>query len=327
MTSITENAKTMLSRRALLGAAAATALLPVVTSGSARADGPARSQPLPRGLRPEGITSGPGDRFYVGSLANGRIVTGHLGDAASGTEVLWPGASGRSLRGLYWDRRTGLVWAVGNRGDAAYVWAIDASSGSVMHRFAVPGGVFLNDLVVTRRAVYVTDSYVDRITVIALRADGHPSVSRPSFVTLGGLWPGPDGVFKANGVRALPDGSLVMNHDRVGGLWRVHPTTGAATRIPVDGPRPQAGDGLVIDGTLLYNVRSRDDYSVDVLRLSRAATDSGWRARFVTSLTDPGLDVPSTATISGQHLWAVNARFGIASPEDARYSITRLPLR
>jgi hypothetical protein len=36
--------------------------------------------------------------------------------------------------------------------------------------------------------------------------------------------------------------------------------------------------------------------------------------------------VPSTATAAGGSLWAVNARFGVASPGTASYWITRLPL-
>ena len=62
-----------------------------------------------------------------------------------------------------------------------------------------------------------------------------------------------------------------------------------------------------------------------VLRLSR--TRSGWTATWVTALTDPSLDVPSTATLAGPWLWAVNARFGVPSPGTASYWITRLPAR
>src|SRR4051794_40052189 len=56
--------------------------------------------PLPVGLRPEGITSH-GTRYYVGSLTDGRIVTGDLRRA--GTRELLPGATGRQIRGLGYD--------------------------------------------------------------------------------------------------------------------------------------------------------------------------------------------------------------------------------
>ena len=135
---------------------------------------------LPDGLRPEGITSGPGTTFYVGSVSDGRIVTGDL--RRVGTRVLLAGATGRSLRGLYWDRRTGLVWAVGGLGAEAHVWAVDGRTGAVVADVLVPGGVFLNDLVVTERSVWFTDSRVDRLGRIALTRRGRPTGDAPTFV-------------------------------------------------------------------------------------------------------------------------------------------------
>ncbi|HET7397083.1 MAG TPA: hypothetical protein VFJ94_01075 [Intrasporangium sp.] len=128
---------------------------------------------LPAGFRPEGITSGPGLTFYVGSVADGRIATGSLRTGA--VRNLLPGATGRSLRGLFWDRRTGLVWAVGSVGDVGHVWAVNGRSGAVVSDTVVPGAKFLNDLVVTRDRVWVTDSMVDRLTWIRLGPRGRPT--------------------------------------------------------------------------------------------------------------------------------------------------------
>jgi hypothetical protein len=44
-------------------------------------------------------------------------------------------------------------------------------------------------------------------------------------------------------------------------------------------------------------------------------------------ITDPGLDVPTTATVAAGRLWAVNARFGTGPTPDTKYWITQLPLR
>jgi hypothetical protein len=278
---------------------------------------------LPNGIRPEGITSGPGTRYYVGSLADGRIVTG---DLLSGTSsVLLAGATGRALRGLKWDRRTNLVWAAGNVGEVAHVWAVNGSTGAVVKDVVVPGAKFLNDLVVTRRAVWVTDSRVDRLTRITLDSHGRPTGAAPTFLALGGAWPKGNGTdINANGIRQLPDGSLVLNNSKAGGLWQVSRTTGAARAIPVTGgPRITSGDGLELRDRVLYNVRGTGGNEVSVLKLSRR--HNGWTARWVKQLTDSDLDVPSTATLAGGWLWAVNARFGVASPGTARYWITRLP--
>lgn len=323
------------SRRLILTGAAATV---VASSASLATSSPAaagqsgrhrprrRAVPLPDGIRPEGITSGPGTRYYVGSLADGRIVTGDL--RAGDSVVLLPGAQGRAIRGLFWDRRTNLVWAAGNVGTVGHVWAVDARTGAIRQDTVVPGSVFLNDLVVTRDTVWITDSRVvpDRLTAISLGRRGRPTGAAPTFVTLGGAWPAGDGAaVNANGIRALRDGSLILNNSRVGGLWRVDPATGEASAIPVrGGPGITAGDGLVLDGRRVYNVRGSGQQEVSVLELvhKRSSLVAQWRG----ALTDPSLDVPSTATLAGGSLWAVNARFGVPSPETASYSVTRLPL-
>ena len=194
------------SRRLLLGAVAGAgaAALTTATAGSATAattstttattkstahsahSAPARI-PLPDGIRPEGITSGPGCTYYVGSLADGRIVTGDV--RARRHRTLLPGATGRSLRGLFRDARTGLVWAVGNVGDVAHVWAVNGRSGRIISDTVVPGGLFLNDLVVTRDRVWVTDSNVDRLVGVPIGRRGYPAGGRLTVLPLRGGWP------------------------------------------------------------------------------------------------------------------------------------------
>ena len=98
---------------------------------------------------------------------------------------------------------------------------------------------------------------------------------------------------------------------------RVLPPT-SSSLAAANGP-----DALVIDGTLLYNVRSRDDYSVDVLRLSRAATDSGWRARFVTSLTDPLKATTPPCQVQEPEIWFADTPTGV---EHAKSLCGRCPL-
>lgn len=323
------------SRRQILTGAAAT----VVTSTSSLATTPtATAEPrrgvpapetvaLPDGLRPEGITSGPGTRFYVGSLADGRIVAGDLLTGASST--LWAGSAGRALRGLFWDSRTNLVWAAGNVGDEGHVWAVDGTTGAVASDTVVPGAEFLNDLVVEGDTVWVTDSRIvpDRLTAIALTAGGAPTGAAPTFVPLGGAWPQGDGeAVNANGIRALPGGTLLLNNSRAGGLWEVDPMTGDTSEIPVSGgPGLTGGDGLLLDGDTVYNVRGSGPAEVSVLEL--VPVGNAWAARWRGARTDETLHVPSTATLAGGWLWAVNARFGVPSPGTAPYWITRLPAR
>ncbi|MBM6404426.1 hypothetical protein JQN72_09255 [Phycicoccus sp. CSK15P-2] len=319
------------TRRTALGATAlaAAGALALPDRADARRRPRTRKAPetvdLPDGIRPEGITSGPGTTYYVGSLADGRIVTGDL--LAGTVGVLLPGAEGRQLRGLFRDERSGLVWAAGNVGSEAHVWAVDGETGDVELDVVVPGGVFLNDLVVTDDTVWVTDSRVDRLTTIAVDDDGDPTGAAPAFVPLSGEWPGYDGTnLAANGIRELRDGTLLLDHSSAGGLWAVDPETGVTTEVPVQGgPGITAGDGIEIGRRTVYVVRGSGQQEVSVLRL--CATKDGWTARWRGRLTDETLDVPSTATLAGGWLWAVNARFGVESPDTASYWVTRLPAR
>lgn len=304
--------------------AAVLALMLALAGATPAAAKPKQPLTLPDGLRPEGITSGPGNTYFVGSLADGRILTGSL--RGGPTKVVLSGAPGRQIRGLLYDGRSGLLWAVGNVGTEAHVWAVHPRSGAVVSDTVVSGAVFLNDLVVTRAAVWVTDSRLDRLTRIALRRDGRPRAGSPTFVPLKGAWPGFDGTnIAANGIRALPDGSLILNHSSAGGLWRADPRTGVVTPITVvGGPGITGGDGLDRRGKLLINVRGSGPNQVAVLMLHR--TRAGWVAHWRKALTAPSLDVPSTATIKGHRAYAVNARFGVAAPDTASYWVTPLTL-
>ncbi|GAA1889175.1 hypothetical protein [Lapillicoccus jejuensis] len=313
-----------LPRRTLLTSAAALATFGSIGLTARPALAARAEVPLPDGIQPEGITSGPGAVFFVGSLNDGRIVTGDL--LRGTTRVLLPGATGRQLRGLLYDDRTGIVHAVGNVGDVAHVWAVGSASGRIIQDTVVPGGKFLNDLVILGDALWVTDSLVDRLTKIPLTSTGRPTGGAPEFLELTGQWPAGDGkANNANGIRTLPGGTLLLDNSRVGGLWQVNPSTGRGREIPVAGsPAIVGGDGVERRGTTAYVVRGSDNYSVTAVELSRDGT--GWTGTVSEVLRDDRLDVPSTATFAAGALYAVNARFGTASPATARYWVTRLPL-
>lgn len=321
------------SRRRCIGAALTLAVL----SGSAAALAPSataappaavahqsalpRVIDLPGGFRPEGITSGPGTTFYVGSVGTGAIYRGDLRTGEG--RLLWQAKSGRSLRGLQYDARAGLLWAVGNIGATSKVWAINPRTGVVVKATTVAGGKFLNDLVVTRTAVWVTDSTVDRLARVALTSSGRPAGHRPSFVPLIGAWPKTAvNTLGANGIRDLGDGQLVLNNTAAGGLFAVSKLSGRARIIPVaGGQRLTSGDGLELRASTLYDVRGTNTSTVSVLTLRR--TGAGWRATSRGQIGSPLLDILSTATGS---LYAVNARFGTPNPTTATYTVTRLAL-
>jgi hypothetical protein len=302
-------------------AAAAPAVAPAATPATRH--GRVDQVALPTGFQPEGIAS-IGRTFFSGSLADGRIWRGDL--VTGKGRVLVPGVAGRSLRGMQVDRRTGLLWATGSEGSTGIVLAVDTRTGAIVRRIGVPGAGFLNDLVVTRRTVWVTDSNVDRLTAVGLGRHGRPAAAPARFLPLTGDWPATaPGQFGANGIRALPGGPLVLNNTAAGGLYAVDRSTGHVRRIPVAGtPAIRSGDGLELVGNRLYVVRGTGGSDVTVVRLR--ATRHGWTGTVTGVLTDPRLDVPSTATAALHRLWAVNARFGVPSPQTAAYSAVALPL-
>jgi streptogramin lyase len=300
----------------LLGTATATA--GERSGGRDRGPAATRVLELPDGFRPEGVTASTG-RIFASSLADGQI---RALDPRSGSTTLLPGVAGRSLRGMQVDSRTGLLWVTGNDGPAGLVLALNRRTGQVARSWTIGDAGFLNDLVVTTDAVWVTDSQVDRLTRIPLGRGGRLSAEPLRFLPLAKPWPTPAG-FRANGIRELPDGTLLLDHSTAGGLWAVSPRTGAVRAVKVSGgPGLTGGDGLELSGKRLWVVRGASQNGIAELRLDRRR--GVWTARWVRELTDPTLDVPSTAVLADGRLWAVNARFGVPDPATATYSISGL---
>ena len=126
-------------------------------------------------------------------------------------------------------------------------------------------------VVVTREAVYVTDSGRDALVVLPLGRDGRPT-GGVEQLPLTGDYVQPTG-FGANGIRALPGGDLVVVSGGV--LYAVDASTGVADVIEVSGRQLSGGDGLELRGRTLYVVNGYGGDEVVVLRLSgdgRSAT-------------------------------------------------------
>lgn len=277
---------------------------------------------LPDGFQTEGVTSERDGTFYATSLVGRGVQTGSLRDGTSERFVRLPGTS---LRGAVIDRRSGFVWTVGSRGDRGIVVVLDPSADDpVVEEVTLPGAGFPNDLTFSAGKAWITDSARDQLFKVQVATDGRPA--RVSVVPLGGDWDpvedDPPGTFAANGIRRLPDRTLLVVDSRDGGLYSVLRRNGTAREVPVGGRRDlQSGDGLVLDGHILYVVRGRSDNRVEVLRLSEDG--GGWGATYRRSVGDPDLSVPSTATLDQGALWAVNAEFGTG---DNTYEVVRVAL-
>jgi hypothetical protein len=209
----------------------------------------------------------------------------------------------------------------------ADVRVYDASSGALLATYQPPGVGLLNDVAVTRNAVYVTDSGFPQLVVIPLARDGAlPQPSAATILPVGGDWlqtpgdnPAPD--INMNGIVA-EDGVLLVAQSSTGKLFRVDPATGVADELDLGGVNLGYPDGLELLGHTLYVVRPFQN-RVTVITLGARLTGGV----VLGDLTDPSLDIPSTATVAAGRLWAVNLRFTTPAEPNTPYWITRLPLR
>jgi hypothetical protein len=308
---------------ALVAAVAFLAVSPAVGASPAGRSGtfPARID-LPNGFFPEGIERGRGTSFFVGSLLDGTI---RQGDFRTGSgALLVAGAPGNAAAGITYEACHNRIWVAGGgpqlvgRGD---VRVYDASSGALLATYQPPGVGLLNDVAVMRKAVYVTDSSFSQLVVIPLARDGSlPPPSAATLLPVGGDMLQAPGI-NLNGIVAKV-GVLLVANSTTGRLFRVDPATGVAEEFDIGGANLSYPDGLELLGHTLYVVRPFDN-RVTVISLNARLT----RGVVVGHLTDPSLDIPSTATVAAGRLWAVNLRFTTPVTPTTPYWITQLPLR
>lgn len=295
------------------------ALMPLQASAhfGGRHDTPDRID-LPNGWQPEGITTD-GKSLYVGSLANGAIWRAAVRTGKGA--VLAAGVPGRVAVGIEYDERRDLLWVAG--GPTAEVRAHDADTGALLATYSFPSTKerFLNDLVVTRRGVFATDSMNQELAVVPLKKGcrGHdlPPASRARTLPLTGDLVYTTG-FNLNGI-VKSDGSLVAVQSNSGKLFRIHPRTGDTDGVDLDGKLVTNGDGLEIDDDILYVVRNQNNL-IAVVELDDDL-DSG---ELVAELSDDDFDVPTTVALARHSLWAVNSRFGTTPTASTEYWITRV---
>lgn len=285
------------------------------------------SVPLPDGFYPEGIAIGRGHELYAGSLLDGAIYRADLrtGEGA----VLVAGTPGRVTAGLAFDERSGLLWGAGSDAGSSVVFVYDGASGDPVARIEVDGA-FLNDLTVTREAVFVTDSFAEVLWRIPLDRRGHPG-GAPTALPLSGdfqLVTTGDLPINLNGITATPDGSaLIAVHSTLGVLYRIDPTTGEATEIDLAGAGVPSGDGLVLHGHTLYVVQN----FLNQISVITLAPDLA-RGQVTDVITSDLFRIPTTGAYLGGSLYVVNARFDVAlppllggEPMAVDYDVVRVP--
>jgi hypothetical protein len=271
---------------------------------------------LPNGFFPEGIAIGPGHTFYAGSLADGAIWTGDLRTGEG--SLLVPGEEGRLAVGMDFDRRSRNLFVAGGSGATLTVY--NTVDGSVVAEVPLDTAGFANDVIVTKRAAYVTDSFAPQFFEVQLDPRGAPT-GEVRIVPLSGDFRSEPGQFNANGIESRFNGrTLIIVNAFFGELFTVDPKTGVATLIDLGGEIVN-GDGLVLTGRTLYAVEGGKNQITEI-RLSR-----GLRSGTITNaLTNPNFDVPTTAARFGHSLYAVNAKFTTEPGPDVPYEVVKVEL-
>ena len=108
---------------------------------------------LPNGWQPEGIAI-KANSFYVGSIPTGRVWKGNL-RTGQGAELV-PNRGRRAI-GVEVDHRNRLWVAGGPTGDG-YVYNASTGADVAQFNFTDESATFVNDVVVTKRAAWFTDS-------------------------------------------------------------------------------------------------------------------------------------------------------------------------
>jgi sugar lactone lactonase YvrE len=275
---------------------------------------------LPDGWQPEGIASGRGTSLYVGSIPTGAV---WKGDARTGRgDVLVPGQEGRSAIGIKVDKRNRLFVAGGSTGKA---FVYDAKTGRDLASYqlaAAGAATFVNDVAVTSKAAWFTDSSAAQLYALPLGRHGRlPAQAKVRTLPLTGDFqlgtPGPN----LNGIVAADGGRVLLAvQSNTGKLFRINPRTGATREVDLGMPAALTnGDGMLLAGRVLFVVQNRLN-QIAVVKLSRSLD----RGRVVATITDPDFDVPTTIAFQAGRLYAVNARFGTTDPQPARYDIIKV---
>jgi sugar lactone lactonase YvrE len=269
---------------------------------------------LPNGFQPEGIATA-GGLFYVGSIPTGAVYRGSLRTGVGA--VLVPAASGRAAIGMKVDR--GRLFVAGGPTGNAYVY--DARTGALVTAYALSsGGSFVNDVVVTKRAAWFTDSFKAVLYRVPLGPNGRPG-AQFTTVNLGGDY-SHGANFNVNGIAATPNGkTLVFVQSGSGKLFTTGANGIARAIVLAGGESVPGGDGILLDGKTLYVVQNSRDVVAKI-----ALAPNLRSGRVIRRISDPAnLDFPTTIAELGNRLYAVNARFDFPSPNAATpYWVTKL---
>ena len=261
---------------------------------------------LPGATSAEGIAAGRGATFYAGDLFAGDIFRGNIRRGIA--ELFIDAPAGRQAVGMAADLRHDLLFVAGGFTGQGYVYDLDTGATVASYQFATPPATVINDVAVTRRGAWFTDSVQGQLYFVPVSRAGVPGPSQT--LALSGPAADTSGEFNLNGIQATANGkTLIVAHSANGQLYTVDPRTGASATIA--GVNVPNVDGIVLAGRRLWAVQNTNQ--VTRIRLNAHLT-SGVVEKVITSDL---FQVPTTAARFGSRLAVVNAKFDTGIPPTA----------
>ena len=256
---------------------------------------------------PEGVAYDPAtNMFYVGSTTTGALFQGDL--STGDITVLSENDPERTTAtGLKIDGSGRLIVAGAGTGS---VFVVDPAGGQTLASFSnglEVDSTFVNDVAVAPNGdIFATDSLnpaLYRIVAADVAAGGELA---PFADFTGTVYEyGPPGSFNANGIAITDDGAYaIMINPSNGRLFRVDLESAEVAEISINGESVTFGDGLLLDGSILYIVRNQ---LAQIVRLE--LDEAVETATTLDAFTDPSLMFPTTIARAGEQLLVVNAQF------------------
>jgi hypothetical protein len=295
---------------------------------------------IPTGFEAEGIERGKGHEFFLGGFSFSSVLVPAFGGPAhpmsefagaiykgnlrTGEGAILVLPTGKPVSGLSYDPRTDYLYAA--TGFADFVTGIiidqgvivyDASSGDVIMEIGFGDNIIINDCLVTRTAVYCTDSFNPNLYKLVLEKGGRlPSTPVVEVIPMTGFEM-VEG-FNANGLVGKFDGKqlVIVNIDS-GVLYRVDTASGEASPLEIEGAEQlfPDGDGLYLDGRTLYIMQNFSD-KIAVVQLSGDLSGG----EFIKNIPGEGeinpLNIATTIIGFGNSLYAINTNFFDLFPDD-----------
>lgn len=296
--------------------------------------------PTAIGFYPEGFAIGRGTTAYnggtIGSIYKFDLRTG---EGAELVGVQNPDPFDCVYLGMRVDPRTNYLFVAGCVYGNAYVYDADNGALIMEYQLSAPFTGVVNDLTITRDAVYFTDSYRPVLYRLPLSKNGTipldpgavTEIPLPAEFTLD--FAGGDFCCGGNGIVSTPDGkTLIVGHSALSRLYRVDTATGEVVQIMVDGPLGGFLDGVAIKGRTIYIMTPYDfpgpPVSVDgiqVVQLGKGLLSG----TLVETITNPDLDGVASGAIFGSSLYVNNARYVLfdpVPPPDTEFWVTKIDL-